>query len=38
MCIFSKLYFAEVVDLVSLTCLDAGHEMCDNYVAFYTDQ
>ena len=33
-----KLYFAKVVDLVNLACLDAGHVMCDNYAATYADQ
>ena len=40
MCMFLKLksYFAEVVYLVSLACLDAGHVKCDNYAATYADQ
>ena len=33
-----KLYLAEVLDLVSLACLDVGHVMCDNYAATYVDQ
>ena len=33
-----NLYFAEVVDLVNLACPDAGHVICDNYAATYTDQ
>ena len=39
MCMFLKLkpYFAEVVDLVNLACLDAGHVMCDNYAATYAN-
>ena len=40
MCIFLKLklYFAEMVDLVSLTCLATDHVMCDNYATTYVDQ
>ena len=34
----SKLYFAEVVDLVNLACLDAELVMCDNYASTYADQ
>ena len=40
MCMFLKLklYFAEMVDLVSLTYLAAGHVMFDNYAVTYVDQ
>ena len=39
MCMFLKLklYFAQVVDLVNLACLDAGHVMYDNYAATYAN-
>ena len=40
MCMFLrlKLYFAKMVDLVSLTCLATNYEMCVNYAATYVDQ
>ena len=40
MCIFlrSKLYFAGMKDLISLTCLAADHMGCDNYAAIYANQ
>ena len=39
MCMFLKLklYFAQVVDLVNLACLDAGHVMYDNYAVTYAN-
>ena len=33
-----KLYFAEMVDLIGLTCLATDHMRCDNYAATYADQ
>ena len=40
MCMFLKLklYFAEMVDLVSLTCLATNHMRYDNYATIYVNQ
>ena len=32
-----KLYFAEIMDLVDLTCLAADHMRWDSYFATYAD-
>ena len=39
-CVFLrlKLYFAEMVDLVDLTCFAANHIRCDNYTTTYVDR